>query len=169
MTSAPLYDPEAVRPMWKELAAVGIQPLRTAEEVDHILAQTGTALIVVNSVCGCAAGSARPGVMHALQHRTIPDHLGTVFAGVDIEAVNRARHHMSDIPPSSPSIALFQDGQPVHVLERRHIERMDPRMLAENLAEAFDKHCAAPGPSIPPEEFAKLRPVQMCGSNIPLA
>lgn len=164
----PLYDPEAVRPMWEELVQVGVQPLHTAAEVDETMAQPGTTLVIVNSVCGCAAGSARPGVMLALQHSTIPDRLTTVFAGMDREAVERARSYMTGIMPSSPAIALFKDGHLVHMLERRHIEMMDVHGVAGNLREAFDKHCTAQGPSIPPNEFAKIDPVNQCGSSIPL-
>jgi len=163
----PMYDPEAVRPMWEELERVGVRSLRSAEEVDTAVAAEGTTLVVVNSVCGCAAGGARPGVMLALQHERIPDRLTTVFAGMDREATEEARSYMADIPPSSPCIALFKEGRPVYVLERRHIEQMDARMVAANLARAFDQHCSAAGPSIPPEEFAKLAPLQQCGSSIP--
>lgn len=163
----PNYDPEAVKPMEEELELVGIQPLRTGTEVDAALSQPGTTLVVINSVCGCAAGGARPGVTRALQHRTIPDHLVTVFAGMDHEAVQQARQHMPEIPPSSPCIALFKDGKLVHILERRHIEQMDAVRIAENLAHAFDTHCSARGPSIPAEKYAQLRGVQQCGSTIP--
>lgn len=164
----PIYDPEAVRPMWEELAYVGIRPLTSAEEVDEALAKPGTTLVVVNSVCGCAAGGARPGVTKALQNSVIPDRLTTVFAGMDQEAVARARQHMSDIPPSSPCIALFKDGKPIFVLERRHIEQMNGDMIAQTLSDAFNKYCAAQGPSIPAEEFAKLESFKACGSSIPL-
>jgi len=161
------YDLEAVRPMWEELAAVGIQSLKTAQDVDDVLGKGGTALVVVNSVCGCAAGNARPGTMLALQHNKIPDQITTVFAGVDHESVYRAREHMSNVPPSSPCIALFKDKKPVFVLERRHIESMTAQAVAQALTQAFDQHCARNGPSIPPEQFAKIAPVAMCGSNIP--
>lgn len=165
----PLYDPEAVRPMWEELVQVGIKPLKTQEEVDQAILQTpGTTLVVVNSVCGCAAGSARPGVMLALQHKTIPNNLTTVFAGMDREAVDRVRAHMPEIAPSSPCIALFKDGKPTFVLERRHIEQMDNQGVAAALQQAFDEHCSTAGPSIPPEEFEKINPVQKCGSSIPM-
>lgn len=164
----PLYDPEAVRPMWEELQRVGVQPLTRPEEVDRVLADpTGTALVVVNSVCGCAAGGARPGVMLSLQNDIIPDRMVTVFAGVDREAVERARGYMSGIAPSSPCIGLFQEGRLVHVLERRHIERMDAGMVAESLQAAYRRFCSAPGPSIPAEDFARLTPHQQCGSSVP--
>lgn len=165
----PMYDPSAVRPMWEELVRVGVKPLTTSQEVDSVLAdQKGTALVVVNSVCGCAAGSARPGVMLALQNKTIPDKLTTVFAGMDREAVQRARDYMKGIQPSSPAVALFKDGKLVHMLERRHIEMMDPQSLAQDLAKAFDQHCSAQGPSIPADEFEKISPFSQCGSTIPL-
>ncbi|RJP23643.1 MAG: BrxA/BrxB family bacilliredoxin [Candidatus Omnitrophota bacterium] len=165
----PYYDPEAVRPMWEELVNVGIRPLTTPQEVEQELTQKkGTTLVVINSVCGCAAGGARPGVMQALQHRTIPDHLVTVFAGMDREAVDRVREYMRDIPPSSPCIALFKDGELVHVMPRQTIEMMDSRMVAQALTDVFDQHCTAPGPSIPPEEYAKINPVEQCGSKIPV-
>ncbi|GMU91741.1 MAG: UPF0403 protein [Candidatus Hydrogenedentota bacterium] len=166
----PIYDPEAVRPMWEELAAVGITPLHTPEEVDAAIGSDaqGTALLVVNSVCGCAAGGCRPGVMLALQHDVIPDRLVTVFAGVDTEATQRARELMPQIPPSSPCIVLFKDGKPTHALQRAHIERMTPVDIANALREIFTKECTRQGPSIPSEEFQKIEPVQQCGSTIPL-
>jgi putative YphP/YqiW family bacilliredoxin len=167
MPLPPIYDPEACRPMWEELNRVGINSLHTPEEVDAAIDQPGTTLVVVNSVCGCAAGGARPGVMLSLQHTKIPDRLATVFAGVDREAVDQARGHMPEIVPSSPCIAIFKDGKPVHVLERRHIEQMSAEMVASDLARAYEEYCSAAGPSIPADEFAKVAPVQMCGSGIP--
>lgn len=164
----PIYDPEAVKPMEDELVAVGVTPLRSSDDVDGALKNEGTQLIMINSVCGCAAGSARPGVSLALQHAKIPNKLFTVFAGVDTEAVQRTREHMAEIPPSSPCVALFKDGKPAFVLERRHIEAMDANMIADSLSKAFDEHCDGEGPSIPKEEFEKLSGVKMCGSNIPL-
>ncbi len=164
----PLYDPEAVKPMWEELKAVGVEPLTTPDMVDDLLKNEGTAMVVVNSVCGCAAGGARPGVMKALQHNKIPDHLGTVFAGVDRDAVQRAREHMSDVSPSSPCIALFEGGKPVFVLERYQIEQMNADMIADTLAKAFDEKCSRQGPSIPAEEYEKINPVKKCGSSIPV-
>lgn len=163
----PLYDPEQVRPMWEELTAVGIRPLKTPPEVDEVLARgSGTALCVINSVCGCAAGNARPGVMLALQNDVIPDELITVFAGMDAEATARARDYMKGVAPSSPCIALFKDGQPVCVLERRHIERMTAVEVANTLQEEFRKHCSRTGPSIPAEKFESISPVQICGSSL---
>lgn len=165
----PIYDPEAVKPMEDELVAVGVKPLRTPEEVDEAVQSDESSMVVINSVCGCAAGNARPGVSMALQHRVIPSRMCTVFAGVDMEAVQRTREHMANIPPSSPCIALFKSGKPVFVLERRHIEMMEANEISDALSKAFDEHCEKQGPSIPQEEFAKLQSVRMCGSNIPLA
>ena len=165
---APTYDPEAVQPMRDELTAVGFKELLTPEDVDREVASgPGTVLVVINSVCGCAAGNARPGVAHALQYSKIPDRLTTAFAGQNKAAVARARELMAGIPPSSPCIALFRDGQPLQVLERRHIENQTAADVAATLKGWFDAHCGASGPSIPPEEFAKLTPYQACGSTIP--
>ena len=164
----PLYDSEGVRPMWEELAQCGVKPVQTRENVDEALKRPGTTLVVVNSVCGCAAGSARPGVTRALQHSTIPDHLTTVFAGVDREATERAREHMVGVAPSSPSVALFKDGELVHMLERRHIEMMNDEMVAQNLTEAFDKYCSRQGPSVLREEYEKVVHARQCGSSVPL-
>ncbi|MDZ4860305.1 MAG: BrxA/BrxB family bacilliredoxin [Candidatus Hydrogenedentes bacterium] len=166
----PIYEPEAVRPMWEELAEVGIKPLTTATDVDAVLGgtPTGSTLLVINSVCGCAAGGCRPGVMLALQNDVIPDNLVTVFAGVDTEATQRAREYMQGIPASSPNIVLFKDGKPTHALQRSHIERMTAVEIANSLREIFSKECSAKGPSIPKEQFEKVDPVQQCGSSIPL-
>ena len=165
----PTYDPAAVQPMRDELTAVGVKELLTPEDVDAALTPSGTALVVVNSVCGCAAGNARPGVMLALQNKLIPDRLTTVFAGQDREATDRARSHMKGVPPSSPCIALFKDGEVVHCLQRMNIENQTAQMVAQSLIQAFDAHCAAAGPSISPEELAKIVPFMACGSSIPLA
>jgi putative YphP/YqiW family bacilliredoxin len=123
---------------------------------------------MVNSVCGCAAGSARPGVTKALQNKTIPDHLKTVFAGVDREATERARQYMVGIQPSSPSVALFEDGKLVFMLERRHIERLNDDLVAQTLIDAFEKHCSRPGPSVPKEVYESLETSRQCGSSVPL-
>ncbi len=163
----PAYPEEDVRPMREELEAVGAVSLRTPEEVDQAFSgQTGTALVVVNSVCGCAAGGARPGVSAALQNHRIPGRIYTVFAGVDREATQRARDYMEGYAPSSPSIALFKDGKVVFMMERLHIEGYYPDQIAETLAAAFDKHCEAEGPSIPREKFEGLQFVQVCGSEL---
>lgn len=162
-----MYDPAAVQPMRDELNQVGIQDLTTVEEVDEALTREGSCLVVVNSVCGCAAGNARPGVMLALQHHVIPDRLFAVFAGMEREAVERARSHFEGYAPSSPSIAVLQDGKVVRLLERSDIEGRAPAEIAAELTKVFDRHCSRKGPSIPREEFEKIRPVQICGSGIP--
>ena len=170
MALQPIYDPEAVAPLWQELAAVGVEPLTTPEQVDEVLgAASGTVLVIVNSICGCAAGSARPGAMLGLQNRVIPDRSVTVFAGVDRDAVNRAREHMKGYPPSSPSMGLFKDGKQVFMLQRTDLQQMTDHEVAAALQKAFDEHCARVGPSIDPETFRKLQPHQGCGSQIPLA
>jgi putative YphP/YqiW family bacilliredoxin len=137
------YDPILVQPMREELVRSGVQELRTAADVDAFMAnKTGTVMIVVNSVCGCAAGQARPGVRLALQHASKPDRVATVFAGQDVDATAQARSFFSQFPPSSPSIALFKDGELVHFVPRHAIEGRDALSLANNLAVAFDKYCA---------------------------
>ncbi len=136
-----MYPEQLTIPMAKELTDNGFQGLKSPQEVDDLLAKEGTTLVVVNSVCGCAAANARPGALLASRHSKSPDHFATVFAGVDREATARAREHMLPYPPSSPSIALFKDGKLVHMLERHHIEGRMAEMIAENLKMAFDKHC----------------------------
>ena len=164
-----MYDRASVAYMAKELNDVDVRSLARVEDVDAVLSRTqGSVLLVVNSVCGCAAGAARPGVVRALQHSVIPDQMVTVFAGVDRSAVESARAYMKGVPPSSPCVALFKDGKLVHVLERRHIERMNEVDIAGNLATAFDQHCSRKGPSVPREAFEKIRPQKACGSGIPL-
>jgi putative YphP/YqiW family bacilliredoxin len=164
-----MYDMEMVRPMWEELATAGVKPLKTAQEVDEIIARPNeTTLIVINSVCGCAAGNARPGVSLALQHNIIPDNLSTVFAGVDRDATQRARQHITDYPPSSPSVVLFKDGKLVYILERKQIEKMSVQSIAHNLTMAFDKYCSMPGPSVSPEVFEEMYNISVAdalGSN----
>lgn len=136
-----MYPPELVKPMREELTDVGFEELLTPEAVDSALQEKGTALIVINSVCGCAAANARPGVAQALQNDAKPDHLYTAFAGVDTEAVDKAREHMVPFPPSSPAMALFKDGELVHMLERHHIEGRPAEMIAQNLKQAFNDYC----------------------------
>lgn len=136
-----MYPAELVKPMREDLTKVGFEELHTAEAVDAALAKEGTTLIVVNSVCGCAAANARPGARMSLQNAKRPDHIVTVFAGVDREAVDQARQHMVPFPPSSPSMALFKDGELVHMLERHHIEGRPAEMIAENLMDAYNEHC----------------------------
>ena len=127
--------------MEAELVAAGFEPLYTATDVESAVKQDGTTLVVVNSVCGCAARNARPGVRESLENGKKPGKLVTVFAGVDAEAVNAARELMFPFPPSSPSIALFKDGELVHMLERHHIEGRPAEMIAENLKDAYDEFC----------------------------
>lgn len=137
-----MYPPQLVQPMRDELTDVGFEELLTPEAVDKALQEKGTALVVINSVCGCAAANARPGVAQALQNEVKPDHLYTTFAGVDMEAVDKAREYMVPFPPSSPSMALFKDGELVHMLERHHIEGRPADMIAQNLKQAFNEYCA---------------------------
>jgi putative YphP/YqiW family bacilliredoxin len=155
--------------MIDELTTVGLTSLTTAEAVDEAIKNTpGMALVVVNSVCGCAAGNCRPGVAMALQNDKIPDTLGTVFAGVDMEAVAHVRELMDPVPPSSPCIAMFKDGEMAGVLERRHIEQMTAIDIGTTLRKAFDEHCTRQGPSVPKEVFDQNEAVKSCGSTIPL-
>mgnify|MGYP006447716757 FL=1 len=136
-----MYPAELVKPMREELTNIGFGELHTSEDVANAIEQQGTTLVVVNSVCGCAAANARPGVNHSLQNDKTPDHLVTVFAGVDTEATNTARDLMVPFPPSSPSIALFKDGILVHMIERHHIEGRPAELISENLKAAFNDHC----------------------------
>jgi len=136
--------PEAfIAPMRAELSSQGFAEARTPEEVDALLAPgSGTVLMVVNSVCGCAAGKARPGVLLSLRHSVVPEKTATVFAGGDIEAVAHVRARLADYPPSSPSVALFQDGQPVFMLQRHEIEGREAAEIATILTAAFDRYCS---------------------------
>jgi len=136
-----MYPAELVKPMREDLTKVGFEELHTAEAVDAALAKDGTTLIVVNSVCGCAAANARPGARMSLQNAKKPDHIVTVFAGVDRDAVDQARQHMVPFPPSSPSMALFKNGELVHMLERHHIEGRPAEIIAENLMDAYNEFC----------------------------
>ena len=137
------YPEELVTPMRGELTRLGIDELRTAEEAEAALGQkSGTALLVLNSVCGCAAGNARPGVSMALKNASVPDRLYTVFAGQDVEATAKARTYLHGYPPSSPAIALFRDGGLVMLLERKDIEGRAAADVAQDLCAAFDKYCA---------------------------
>lgn len=136
-----MYPAEIVRPMKEELTSIGFDELLTRDAVENALSQPGTTLVVVNSVCGCAAANARPAVRMALNQETTPDYLYTVFAGVDREATDAARAKMIPFPPSSPSVALFKDGELVHMIERHHIEGRSAELIAENLKEAFQEFC----------------------------
>ncbi|MCB0608013.1 MAG: BrxA/BrxB family bacilliredoxin [Lewinellaceae bacterium] len=137
-----MYPAELTAPMAMELEEMGVESLTTPEEVINALDNAeGTTLVVVNSVCGCAARNARPGVRFALTNEKTPDHLFTVFAGVDMEATAKAREFMLPYPPSSPSVALFKDGKLVHFLERHHIEGRPAEIIGQNLKMAFDHYC----------------------------
>ena len=139
-----LYPAEITEPCRQDLTQAGFTELKTASDVDMAIKNaTGTTLVVVNSVCGCAAGMARPGVKLAIQHSNVPDRTTTVFAGVDREATERARSYMPGYPPSSPSIALFKDGKLVYMMERWQIEGRGPQEIAFDLVEAFDQYCQA--------------------------
>lgn len=138
-----MYPEFFVAPMREELTRLGVRELRTPQEVDDaVTGQSGTLMLVVNSVCGCAAGRARPGVALALRHGTRPDNVATVFAGADVDATARAREHFTGYPPSSPSIALFREGKLVYMMERHQIENREADVIAGDLTAAFDKYCA---------------------------
>ncbi|MDG1397387.1 MAG: BrxA/BrxB family bacilliredoxin [Polaribacter sp.] len=136
-----MYPEELVKPMRNQLIDAGFEALYTGEDVEAAMAKKGTTLVVVNSVCGCAAGTARPGAIASLGADKIPDNLTTVFAGVEKESTQKAREFMIPFPPSSPAMALFKDGNLVHMLERHHIEGRSAQMIAQNLAAAYDEHC----------------------------
>ena len=136
-----MYPADLVLPMKAELTDKGFQDLTTPAQVDEAIKQSGTTLLVINSVCGCAAGAARPGVLYSLTCEKKPDHLVTAFAGFDTEAVAEARRLLAPFPPSSPAVALFKDGELVHMLERHHIEGNPAGAIAANLQAAFDEYC----------------------------
>lgn len=136
-----MYPQEIVQPMQEDLTSAGFTSLHTTEDVESAINKQGTTLVVVNSVCGCAAANARPGAKQSLTNEKTPDHLVTVFAGVDKEAVTKAREFMVPFPPSSPSMALFKNGELVHMLERHHIEGRPAELISENLKDAFNEHC----------------------------
>ncbi|CAL2055172.1 BrxA/BrxB family bacilliredoxin [Tenacibaculum sp. 190524A05c] len=136
-----MYPEELVKPMRDQLIDAGFEALYSAEDVDTALAKEGTTLVMVNSVCGCAAGTARPGTIASILGDKKPDHLTTVFAGVEKESTAKAREYMIPFPPSSPAVALFKDGKLVHMLERHHIEGRSAQMIAENLTQAYNEFC----------------------------
>lgn len=136
------YDPMLVQPMREELTRLGINELRTADDVDAAMKQPGTTMVVVNSVCGCAAGGARPGVAKSLENSVKPDNLYTVFAGQDLEATERVRSYFTGMPPSSPAVAILRDGELVAFMPRHHIEGRTPEMIADSLKSAFNEICA---------------------------
>jgi putative YphP/YqiW family bacilliredoxin len=135
------YPEPFIAPMRAELSRLGFEDLKTPDAVDAAVKQAGTTMIVVNSVCGCAAGKARPGIAMALGKGKRPNHLATVFAGADVEATETARNHFAPYPPSSPSIALLKDGKVVYMMERRDIESRTADMIAADLAQALETHC----------------------------
>lgn len=136
-----MYPEEIVLPMREELTSVGFTQVTSSSEIESAIKSSGTTLVVVNSVCGCAAANARPGIRLSLKNEVLPSKLTTVFAGVDREATDKARSLMVPFPPSSPSIALFKDGELVHMIERHHIEGRPAEAIAENLKSAYDEHC----------------------------
>ena len=136
-----MYPEDLVKPMREDLTKIGFQELHTVADVDAAMEKKGTTLVVVNSVCGCAAANARPGARISLQNSKTPDNLVTVFAGVDTEATDKARGYMIPFPPSSPCMALFKDGELVHMLERHHIEGRPAEMIADNLTSAYNEFC----------------------------
>ena len=140
------YPESFIGPMRAELSRLGVEELKTPEAVDQFVAQPGkTVMVVVNSMCGCAAAKARPGIALALKHGVTPDVVGTVFAGGDLEATERARRYFAPYPPSSPSIAILRDGEVLHFVPRQHIENQSAQAIADNLTEAFDRLCAVRG------------------------
>ena len=137
-----MYPAEIVLPMKEELTENGFSELLTPQDVETLMSKTGTSLVMINSVCGCSAGTARPGVLMAVKHASkLPEHLTTTFAGFDVDAVKKIREFMLPYPPSSPAIALFKDGNLVHMIERHNIEGRSAQMIAENLLGAFETYC----------------------------
>ena len=170
--NAPIYDPAAVQPMRDELIFVGFEEALTPEKVEELVSNQNdsTVFFFINSVCGCAAGSARPGIALALQNKIIPDKFVTSFAGQDKAAVDYLRNnYLLSYPPSSPFMALFKNGELVRAIPRNHIEGKSPEEIAEDLIEIFYQHCHAAGPSISKEKYDQLVYAKMCGSKIPLA
>jgi putative YphP/YqiW family bacilliredoxin len=169
-SQTPMYDQNAVQPMRDALIAVGFSELLTPKDVEEAIdiEDNKTTLVVINSVCGCAAGSARPGISLALQNEIIPDKLYTGFAGQERDAVNRIRLQLDGFPPSSPSIALFKDGKVLHFMQRHQIEGRTATEIANDWKEIFNQHCSNKGPSISPEQFAEVNHAVACGSKIPL-
>jgi putative YphP/YqiW family bacilliredoxin len=166
----PTYDPAAVQPMRDELVTVGFEEIIIPQDVDEVLKNSAdeTILVMINSVCGCAAGSARPGVTLALQNKIIPDRLVTIFAGQEKEAVAHLRtNYLKDFTPSSPFIALMKNGEVLYTLQRFEIEGRSHKEIAYRLTEEFNRQCTKQGPSISPEDYDKLVSAVACGSKIP--
>jgi putative YphP/YqiW family bacilliredoxin len=170
MSRPPLYDQDAVQPMRDALISVGFKELLSPQDVDESInvKDDQTVLVMINSVCGCAAGSARPGVSLALQHNVIPDRLVTGFAGQERDAVDKIRHYIGNFPPSSPGIAIFKNGKLLYFLQRYDIEGRSDSEIAAELREAFDELCTRQGPSIPSDVYDKVTYAVQCGSKIPL-
>jgi putative YphP/YqiW family bacilliredoxin len=170
-TQTPTYDPVAVKPMREELIAVGCKEFLIPDDVDQGLDRkdNSTQLVVINSVCGCSAGTARPGVMLALQNEIIPDKLYTIFAGMEKDAVDQYRQqYMANYMPSSPSIGLFKNGEPKAMLHRSDIEGNTGEQIAAILVEAFEQLCSRKGPSVSTEEFERITQGKYgCSSNLP--
>ena len=168
LSRPPMYDQGAVQPMRDELIAVGFEELLTPEDVDKAINNNNdkTVLVMINSVCGCAAGSARPGVSLALQNEIIPDKLYTGFAGQERDAVDRIRQYINGFPPSSPSIALLKNGELIHFVPRINIEGYSAEQIAGSLKKVFNEKCSAKGPSITPEQFSQVMYAKQCGSKI---
>ncbi|KAA3613884.1 MAG: BrxA/BrxB family bacilliredoxin [Calditrichaeota bacterium] len=169
-SSRPNYDPNAVQFMRDELTAVGFDELLTPEDVDKTLSQNNdeTVLVLINSVCGCAAGSARPGFSQALQNDLIPDRITTVFAGQEKEAVARVRdQYLAGQPPSSPSAALFKNGELLFMLHRHQIEGNQAEEISNYMKQVFNKLCTRKGPSVPAEQLTEVFYTKTCGSKIP--
>jgi putative YphP/YqiW family bacilliredoxin len=167
----PMYDQNAVQHMRDELVAVGFTELLTAKEVEDAVQvkDDKIVLVFINSVCGCAAGSARPAVSLALQNDKIPDKIYTVFAGQERDAVDKARSFVKGYPPSSPSLAMFKNGELVYFLQRYDIEGRSSKVIASDLVDAFNEICTAEGPSVNPEHYEQVVFAKSCGSKIPLA
>jgi putative YphP/YqiW family bacilliredoxin len=164
----PNYDEESVKPMREELTRVGFAELFTEKDAEEFLSESsGTSLVMINSICGCAAGGARPGVSAALQNSAIPDRLATVFAGQEKAAVRKIRESLTDYPPSSPFVALFKNGKLVHVMGRNDISDKGPAEIGEALVDAFNEHCSGKGPSVDAETYATFSTLKVCGSTIP--
>ncbi|MEW6652353.1 MAG: BrxA/BrxB family bacilliredoxin [Bacteroidota bacterium] len=167
----PIYDPAAVQPMRDELTYVGFQEAATPHLVEEFLSMQNdeTVLVVLNSVCGCSAGSARPGISEALQNSVIPDKLITLFAGQDRDAVEYFREkYLPEVAPSSPFIALFKNGTALHLMPRFKIEGRHAEEIADELKQVFNNQCKKAGPSIPKEKYDQLVHAKMCGSKIPM-
>ncbi len=168
VSRGPMYDPQSVQPMRDELTFVGFEELLTPDAVHEAVQNTkGTMFAVINSVCGCAAGSARPAAAAALQHNVIPDRFVTVFAGQERDAVDAMRSYFPGFAPSSPCMALLRDGKLEYILQRHDIEGRSADDIAAELRGVFERKCSNAGPSIPAERYAELEHALMCGSKIP--